>query len=83
MTQYIKEVAFEGLVIRLSYEEGMTWSAKKYLHHGAVDQYEITALNDRFIGVIYEQGSSNFPWQSIDFQRCSIAEITEGEDTDW
>jgi len=83
MTQYIKDAAFEGLVIRLSYEEGMTWSAQKYLHHGAVDQSEITALNDRFIGVIYEQGSSNFPWQSIDFQCCSIADITEGEDTDW
>jgi hypothetical protein len=83
MTQVVNEISFTGLVLKLSYEEGMTWSHTFPVCTGWVDRSEMIDLNQQSIGVLYENGSRDFPWESISFQQISLSEITRGNDTQW
>ncbi len=83
MSQVVKEPNFKGLVLRMSYEEGMTWSFAYPIQEGAVDRSEIVGFNKNCVGVLYEHGTPNFPWQSISLKRIQLKEITQGADTNW
>lgn len=83
MTQVVNESSFTGLVLKMSYEEGMTWSYTHPIYSGWVDRSEMVDLNQQSVGVLYENGSRNFPWESISFQQIKLSEITQGNDTQW
>lgn len=65
----------ENLTIRISYDEGKTWSEGKVIDPGASAYSEITILEDGTIGVFYEPG-----YKSLKFVRLSLEELTDGKD---
>lgn len=69
--------ARENLAIRVSYNEGRTWSQGKVIDAGAAAYSEITILKDGSIGVIYEAEPG---YKKINFVRFTLKELTDGKD---
>lgn len=65
----------KNLTVRISYDEGETWSAGKVIDSGPSAYSEITILKDGTIGVFYEPG-----YKSLRFVRFSLEELTGGKD---
>lgn len=65
----------KNLSIRISYDEGQTWSAGKVVTTGPAAYSEITILKDGSIGVLFEPG-----YKSIRFVRFTVEELTDGKD---
>lgn len=65
----------KNLTVRISYDEGKTWSAGKVVDPGASAYSEITILADGSIGVLYEPG-----YKSLRFVRFSLESLTDGKD---
>lgn len=66
----------KNLTIRVSYDEGATWSAGKVIDPGPSAYSEITILKDGSIGVLYEPG-----YKSLRFVRFSLEDLTDGKDS--
>ncbi len=66
----------EKMTIRLSRDEGRTWSHAKELHSGPAAYSCLIVLANGEIGCLYEHGSKN-PYETISFARFSRKWLTE------
>ena len=71
-----------NLTVRLSYDEGQTWSAGRTLWPHPSSYSDIAVLDDQTIGVAYERGpkGSTHYWDEIQFIRFNLEWLTEGRD---
>ncbi|WP_167546690.1 sialidase family protein [Stieleria maiorica] len=65
----------QNLAVRISYDDGVTWSAGKVIDKGPAAYSEITILKDGSFGVLYEPGYSE-----IRFVRFTLDALTDGTD---
>ncbi|MFD2158151.1 exo-alpha-sialidase [Rubritalea tangerina] len=65
----------ENLTIRISYDEGKTWSDGKVVNPGASAYSSLTILKDGSIGVLYENGNAR-----TKFARFTLEALTDGKD---
>ncbi|QQL45152.1 sialidase family protein [Sulfuriroseicoccus oceanibius] len=65
----------KNLTVRISYDEGKTWSAGKVVDPGPSAYSELTILEDGSIGVLWEPG-----YNSIKFARFTLEALTDGKD---
>lgn len=65
-----------GMTVRLSYDEGLTWPVAKLIYPGSAAYSCLTVLPDRTIGLAYERDNSN----RITFARFDLAFLTDGQD---
>ena len=65
----------KNLSIRISYDEGKTWSAGKVIDPGASAYSSLTICHDGSIGVLYEPG-----YKEVRFVRFTLEELTDGKD---
>jgi len=66
----------KNLTIRISYDEGKTWSTGKVIDPGASCYSEITILKDGTIGVFYEPG-----YKSLKYVNFTLEQLTDGKDS--
>lgn len=66
----------KNLAVRISYDEGKTWSAGKVIDSGSSCYSEITILEDGTIGVFCEPG-----YKSLRYVRFSLEQLTDGKDS--
>lgn len=64
-----------NLTIRISYDEGKTWSAGKVVNPGASAYSSLTILENGDIGVLYENGNARTKFASF-----TLEALTDGED---
>lgn len=70
--------SFQGrknLAVRISYDEGRSWSKGKVVDLGPSAYSDMTILEDGSIGILYEPGYSE-----IRFTRITLEDLTDGED---
>ncbi len=65
----------QNLAVRISYDDGLTWSAGKVIEKGPAAYSEITILKDGSFGVLYEPGYSE-----VRFVRFTLDALTDGRD---
>lgn len=69
------------LTVRLSYDEGKTWSHSKRLYDGPSAYSCLTVLPDGSVGCLYERGPpKENPYRGLTFHRFTIEWLTDGED---
>jgi sialidase-1 len=64
-----------NLAVRISYDEGQTWSKGKVIDAGPSAYSSLTILKDGSIGVLYEPGH-----KSVRFARFTLEDLTDGQD---
>ncbi|NWK54403.1 exo-alpha-sialidase [Verrucomicrobiaceae bacterium N1E253] len=64
-----------NLTIRISYDEGRTWSAGKVVNPGASAYSSLTILENGNIGVLYENGNARTKFASF-----TLEDLTDGKD---
>jgi sialidase-1 len=71
-----------NLTIRLSYDEGATWTAGKTLWPHPASYSDIVVLDDQTIGYVYERGDkgSTHYWDEVHFARFNLEWLTDGRD---
>ena len=62
----------QNLTLRLSFDEGSTWTKTKVLYAGPSAYSDLTWLPNRNIGCFYEAGPAN-PYQGIIYQEVSLS----------
>jgi sialidase-1 len=67
------------MTLRVSHDEGNTWAFSKVLHPGPSAYSSLAALPDHSIGCLYEAGEKS-PYESIVFDRSTLAWLTDGKD---
>jgi sialidase-1 len=69
-----------NLSLRLSYDEGQTWTAGKTIYPDASSYSDIAVLPDRSIALVYERGprGSTHYWDEIQFARFNLAWVLDG-----
>ncbi len=65
----------KNLTVRISYDEGATWSAGKVIDPGPSAYSSLTICQDGTIGVLYEPG-----YKEVRFVRFTLAALTDGKD---
>jgi sialidase-1 len=65
----------KNLTVRISYDEGRTWSNGKVIDSGPSAYSSLTILKDGSIGVLYEPG-----YKAIRFTRLTLDDLTDGQD---
>lgn len=72
-----------NLTVRLSYDEGETWTAGRTLWPHPGSYSDIVVLPDLSIGCIYERGEkgSTHYWDEVHFARFNLEWLTFGRDT--
>ena len=65
----------KNLVVKISYDEGKTWSKGKVIDPGPAAYSDITICKDGTIGVLYEPG-----YKAIRFTRFTLEDLTSGKD---
>lgn len=65
----------QNLAIRISYDNGKSWSSPTVIDPGAAAYSEMTVLRDGSIGVLYEPG-----YKEVRFVRLTLEDVTGGED---
>jgi hypothetical protein len=66
-----------NMKVRLSYDEGETWTEGKVINPGSSAYSSLTVLGDRTIGLLYEAEG----YKEIRFARFSLDWLTDGADT--
>jgi sialidase-1 len=72
-----------NLTIRLSYDEGDTWTAGKTIWPHPASYSDIVVLDDKTIGFVYERsekGSAHY-WDELHFARFNLEWLTDGRDS--
>jgi sialidase-1 len=70
----------ERLTVRVSYDEGATWSVARAVHEGPAAYSSLVALPDRTIGLLFERGDRS-PYERITFARMTLDWLSDGKDT--
>ncbi len=72
-----------NLTLRLSYDEGETWTAGKTIWPHPASYSDITILDDLTIGYVYERGDkgSTHYWDELHFARFNLEWLTDGRDS--
>ncbi|HWA97010.1 MAG TPA: sialidase family protein [Pirellulales bacterium] len=72
-----------NLTVRLSYDEGTTWSAGKTIWPHPSAYSDMAILPDRTIAYIYERGNrgGTHYWDELHFARFNLAWLTDGRDS--
>lgn len=65
----------KNLTIKISYDEGRTWSEGKVVDPGNSAYSDMTVLADGSIGILYEPGH-----QEVRFTRITLEDLTDGAD---
>ncbi len=68
----------ENMTLRISRDQGVTWSGSKVLHQGPAAYSDLTHLSNGNLGCFYEAGESN-PYQGIVFQEINWKNIDKAE----
>jgi sialidase-1 len=63
------------MTVRLSTDEGQTWSAARELHTGPAAYSCLAVLPDRSVGCLYERGEAS-PYETIVLARFSLTWLT-------
>ena len=61
----------ERMTVRLSNDEGVSWSISRILHEGPSAYSSLVVLPDRSIGVLFERGKRS-PYERITFERFTL-----------
>jgi sialidase-1 len=69
--------ARENLTVRLSYDEGKTWTQGKTIYPGPAAYSSLTVLENGDVGVLFEKDG----YTENTFVRFSLDWLTEGEDS--
>lgn len=64
-----------NLAVRISYDEGVTWSEGKVIDEGPSAYSDLTICKDGSIGILYEPGHGEVRFVSI-----SLEDLTDGKD---
>lgn len=67
------------MTVRLSYDEGKTWTVSKVIYPGASAYSCLAVLPDMSIGCLYERGEKH-PYEKITFARFTLEWLTDGSD---
>jgi sialidase-1 len=72
-----------NLTVRLSYDEGETWSAGKTIWPHPASYSDMAVLDDMTVGYVYERGpkGSTHYWDEIHFARFNLQWLTDGRDS--
>ncbi len=65
----------KNLTVKLSYDEGKTWTDGKVIDPGASAYSDITILADGSIGILYEPG-----YKAVRYTQITLEDLTDGED---
>ncbi|MHC5053761.1 MAG: sialidase family protein [Planctomycetota bacterium] len=65
----------KNLAVRLSYDEGATWTGGKLIDAGPSAYSSLTVCRDGSIGVLYEPGH-----RAVRFARFTLSDLTDGRD---
>ena len=65
----------KNLAVRISYDEGRSWSRGKVIDPGPSAYSELTVLSDGSIGVLYEPG-----YKEVRFTRFTLKDLTDDAD---
>lgn len=65
----------KNLTVKISYDEGRTWSEGKVVDPGNSAYSDMTVLADGSIGILYEPGH-----QEVRFTRITLEDLTDGAD---
>jgi len=65
----------KNLTVRISYDEGATWSEGKVIDPGPSAYSSLTVCQDGSIGVLYEPG-----YKEVRFARFTLEALTDGKD---
>lgn len=68
------EKARRNMTLRISHDEGKSWSHSRILYPGAAAYSDVARLADGKIGCMYEAGYA-YPYEGIVFERINLAEI--------
>jgi len=60
----------QNLVVRISYDEGLTWPVERMISAGPSAYSDMTILNDRSVGLLWERGVAH-GYQFITFTRLT------------
>jgi len=66
------------MTVRLSLDDGRTWSASRVVNAGPSGYSSLTMLDNRTAGLLYERGEKN-PYAQIVFQRFDLAWVQQGD----
>jgi len=72
-----------NLTIRLSYDEGATWTAGKTIWPHPASYSDIVVLDDMTVGYVYERGDKGTThyWDEVHFARFNLEWLTDGRDS--
>ncbi|QIF01542.1 sialidase family protein [Roseimicrobium sp. ORNL1] len=72
-----------NLTVRLSYDEGATWTAGKTIWPHPSSYSDMVVLDDMTVGFIYERGpkGSTHYWDELHFVRFNLEWLTDGRDS--
>ncbi|MEA3211800.1 MAG: sialidase [Chthoniobacter sp.] len=72
-----------NLTIRLSYDEGATWTAGKTIWPHPASYSDIVVLDDLTIGYVYERGEKGTThyWDEVHFARFNLEWLTDSRDS--
>ena len=65
----------KNLAVRISYDEGLTWSDGRVIDPGPSAYSSLSILKDGSIGVLYEPG-----YKAVRFARFTLEDLTDGKD---
>jgi sialidase-1 len=68
-----------NMTVRLSYDEGQTWTVSKQVYAGPSAYSCLAALSDMTIGCLYERGKAD-AYEKITLARFSLQWLTDGAD---
>ncbi len=71
--------ARENMTLRISYNEGQTWSLDTVLHGGPSAYSDLVVLQDGQIGCLYERGAES-PYEMIFFQKMDLMAWEKSKD---
>lgn len=69
----------ERLTVRLSYDDGKSWTLARVVHDGPAAYSSLVVLRNRSIGLLFERGERS-PYERITFARFTLEWLSEGKD---
>lgn len=67
----------KNMTVKISYDEGLTWSEGKSIYTGGAAYSDLTILKDGTIGLVYE----NDGYEGVKFARFTLDWLTDGTDS--